>query len=106
MTYSIRCAHISIGVVFQTSLASSINTHTPGDITVLIADALHKAEYYAALRRLPLPRPASWLEGGRDNNTVLIDTIQRFKGLESPIVILWAWIRLICLETRSCFMSA
>lgn len=62
----------------------------PGDITVLIADALHKAEYYAALRRLPLPRPASWLEEGvRGPNTVLIDTIQRFKGLESPIVILW-----------------
>lgn len=63
---------------------------SPGDITVLIADARHKAEYYAALRRLPLPRPASWLEEGvRGPNTVLIDTIQRFKGLESPIVILW-----------------
>lgn len=63
---------------------------SPGDITVLIADAQHKAEYYAALRRLPLPRPASWLEEGvRSSNTVLIDTIQRFKGLESPIVILW-----------------
>lgn len=63
---------------------------SPGDITVLIADAMHKAEYYAALRRLPLPRPASWLEEGvRGPNTVLIDTIQRFKGLESPIVILW-----------------
>ena len=62
----------------------------PGDITVLIADALHKAEYYVALRRLPLSRPATWLEEGvRRNDTVLIDTIQRFKGLESPIVILW-----------------
>ena len=61
-----------------------------GDIAVLIADALRKTDYYAALRRLPLPRPASWLEGGiRGNNTVLIDTIQRFKGLESPVVILW-----------------
>jgi len=63
---------------------------SPGDITVLLADALHKAEYYAALRRLPLPKPASWLEEGiRGKTTVLIDTIQRFKGLESPIVILW-----------------
>lgn len=61
-----------------------------GDITVLIADALRKADYYAALRRLPLPKPANWLEEGiRNNNTILIDTIQRFKGLESPIVILW-----------------
>ena len=63
---------------------------SPGDITVLIADALHKAEYYTALRRLPLPRLASWIEEGvRSPKTVLIDTIQRFKGLESPIVILW-----------------
>ena len=63
---------------------------SPGDITVLIADALRKADYYATLRRLPLPKPATWLEEGiRVTNTVLIDTIQRFKGLESPIVILW-----------------
>lgn len=63
---------------------------SPGDITVLIADALRKADYYATLRRLPLPKPATWLEEGiRGTNTVLIDTIQRFKGLESPIVILW-----------------
>lgn len=62
----------------------------PGDIAVLVADAFHKAEYYAALRRLPLPKPATWLEEGiRGNATVLIDTIQRFKGLESPIIILW-----------------
>jgi len=63
---------------------------SPGDITVLIGDAQRKAEYYAALRRLPLPKPAVWLEeGARRTNTVLIDTVQRFKGLESPIVILW-----------------
>lgn len=62
----------------------------PGDITVLIGDGLRKADYYATLRRLPLPKPAIWLEEGiRSNNTVLIDTIQRFKGLESSIVILW-----------------
>lgn len=61
-----------------------------GEITVLIADAVRKAEYYGALRRLPLPKPSTWLEEGvRSNNTVLIDTIQRFKGLESTIVILW-----------------
>ncbi|MNQ04820.1 Nuclease-related domain protein [compost metagenome] len=80
--------------------AAKINAHivdliarqgvAPGDITVLVADALHKAEYYAALRRLPLPKPAIWLEEGvRGKVAVLIDTIQRFKGLESPIVILW-----------------
>lgn len=63
---------------------------TAGDITVLIADALRKTDYYTTLRRLPLPKPATWLEEGiRSNDTVLIDTIQRFKGLESPVVILW-----------------
>ena len=55
-----------------------------------VADALHKAEYYASLRRLPLPKPATWLEEGIcGKTTILLDTIQRFKGLESPIVILW-----------------
>jgi superfamily I DNA and RNA helicase len=55
-----------------------------------IAGALHKADYYASLLRLPLPKPATWLEEGIQNkNTVLIDTINRFKGLESPVVILW-----------------
>ncbi len=63
---------------------------SPADIAVLIADGLHKADYYAALKRLPLPRPAIWLEEGiRGGNTILMDTIQRFKGLESPIVFLW-----------------
>lgn len=62
----------------------------PSDITVLVADSLRKTDYYAALRKLPLPKPAKWREEGiREENTVLVDTIQRFKGLESPIVILW-----------------
>lgn len=62
----------------------------PCDITVLIADAMHKNEYYSLLTRLPLPKPAVWLEEGeRGKNTVLLDTIQRFKGLESQIVIIW-----------------
>jgi len=59
-------------------------------IVVLVADAMRKAEHYLALRRLPLPKPAVWLEEGQQaHGTVLIDTIQRFKGLESDIVILW-----------------
>jgi hypothetical protein len=61
-----------------------------GDIVVLIADAAHKGDYYALLKRQPLPRPAVWLdEGTRGKDIVLIDTAQRFKGLESPVVILW-----------------
>ena len=61
-----------------------------GDIVVLIADAPHKVDYYSMLKRQPLPKPAAWAEEGpRGRNSVLIDTVQRFKGLEAPIVILW-----------------
>ncbi len=35
-----------------------------GDIVVLIADAPHKVDYYAMLKRQPLPRPAAWIEEG------------------------------------------
>jgi len=63
---------------------------SPGDIVVLLGDAYHKADYYAELKALPLPRGSMWLEEGeRSESTVLIDTIQRFKGLESPVVFLW-----------------
>ena len=63
---------------------------SPGDIVVLIVDAVRKADCYAALRRLPLPRPATWREEGvRNDYTVLMDTVGRFKGLEAPVVILW-----------------
>ena len=61
-----------------------------GDIVVLVADAQHKSDYYALLKRQPLPRPSAWLEeGARAKHTVLLETVQRFKGLESPVVILW-----------------
>ena len=63
---------------------------SPGDIAVLIVNPVSKADYYAALRRLPLPKPAKWLEEGiRNDRTVLMDTVSRFKGLEAPVVILW-----------------
>ena len=62
----------------------------PRDIAVLIADSPRKAMYYEALRHLPLPGPAHWLEEGtRMENAVLLDTVKRFKGLESPVVFLW-----------------
>jgi superfamily I DNA and RNA helicase len=51
---------------------------------------VHKTEYYRLLKRRTLPRPATWVEEGeRGPHSVLIDTVQRFKGLEAPIVILW-----------------
>ncbi len=60
------------------------------DITVLIGDARNKAGYYASLKDLPLPGRASWLEEGyRSENEVLLETVNRFKGLESQIIILW-----------------
>lgn len=63
---------------------------SPGDIVVLVGDALHKADYYGVLKKLSLPKPAVWAEEGYSReNAVLIDTIQRFKGLESAVVILW-----------------
>jgi len=63
---------------------------SPNDIVVLIGDAYHKSEYYAELKALPLPKGSLWLEEGkRYESNVLIDTIHRFKGLESPIVFLW-----------------
>ena len=63
---------------------------SPGDIAILIVDALSKTNCYAALRRLPLPKPATWLEEGvRNDRTVLMDTVRRFKGLEAAVVILW-----------------
>jgi hypothetical protein len=63
---------------------------SPVDIAVLIGDALHKADYYGVLKKYPLPKPAVWAEEDyRREKSVLIDTIQRFKGLESAVVILW-----------------
>jgi hypothetical protein len=60
------------------------------DVTVLIADSARKLDYYNALIQLPLPRTVKWLqEGRRQVDTILLETIQRFKGLESPVVIIW-----------------
>ena len=62
----------------------------PEDIIVLIADSRNKTDYYSKLKKLSLPRSARWLEEGvRKKNSILMETIQRFKGLESPIVIMW-----------------
>ena len=63
---------------------------SPAEIVVLIVDARSKADYYAALRRLPLPKPATWGEEGvRNERVVLMDTVSRFKGLEASVVFLW-----------------
>lgn len=59
------------------------------DITVLVADGLHKQAYYDELIKKPLPRPNTWtIESVRKGNEVLIDTVKRFKGLESAVIFL------------------
>lgn len=60
------------------------------DIVVLIADAYSKSEYYEAIRHKPLPKGTSWLEEGTPSTgRLLIDTVNRFKGLEATTVFLW-----------------
>ncbi|HOW77649.1 MAG TPA: ATP-dependent helicase [Candidatus Competibacteraceae bacterium] len=62
----------------------------PSHIVVLIAESERKQDYYAKLRRLPLPRPAQWMEEApQSDQIVLLETVKRFKGLEAPIVFLW-----------------
>jgi hypothetical protein len=61
-----------------------------GDISVLVAEAQHKTDFYEILRHRPLPAPANWLvESVRGPYTVLLETVNRFKGLEAPVVFLW-----------------
>ncbi len=66
-----------------------------GEIVILIADSSCKNEYYDSLTRRPLPRPAQWnVEGRQVEDLILIDTVKRFKGLESSVVFLWGLDRL------------
>jgi len=62
---------------------------SPSDITVLVA-GVGKAGYYAEIKDKPLPQSAGWsIEAHRVPDSVLVDTVSRFKGLESTIVFLW-----------------
>lgn len=62
----------------------------PEDIVVLIANAYHKSTFYETLRHRPLPGGAQWLEEGEiEPGKVLMETVNRFKGLEASIVFLW-----------------
>ena len=63
----------------------------PDDIAVLVLDARDKAARYEALRHHPLPGSATWrVEVHGQPQTVLLETVNRFKGLEASVVILWA----------------
>ena len=62
---------------------------SPGSISVLLLNGEYKEIYYNIFEGLPLPKPAKlqieWMQGAND---VLVDTVKRYKGLESEIVFL------------------
>lgn len=60
----------------------------PEDIVVLLAKRPKVALYDLLLHR-PLPGKVQWSIEDREPGTVLVDTVPRFKGLESPVVVLW-----------------
>lgn len=62
----------------------------PEQIAVLIAPSVRKRFYYDLLRPLSLPRPTKWsFEEHRQQDTLLVDTVMRFKGLEADAVFIW-----------------
>ena len=72
-----------------TNLIANENV-SPGDISVLILDPRGKKNKSDLLISEPLPDPYDWIvKHFQGNNQVLIDTVKRYKGLESEIVFLW-----------------
>ena len=58
---------------------------------VLLLYGKSKQLYYDTLSKMPLPNPFEWcIEWIQNENEVLIDTVMRYKGLESDIVFLWS----------------
>ena len=58
-------------------------------ITVLIADS-EKHPLYEELEKFKLPSSSSWnIEGSILEKGVRVDTVSRFKGLESDLIFLW-----------------
>lgn len=60
----------------------------PSDIAVLLASS-DKDAFYRLLEGRSLPGNAKYLREYRSANGVLLDTVKRFKGLETPVLILW-----------------
>ena len=60
----------------------------PADIVVLLAKR-PKAALYDLLARHRLPGKTNWSFERRVPGTILVNTVARFKGLESPVVMLW-----------------
>lgn len=69
----------------------SIEKVVPSDIAVLVAGK-SKQRFYDLLRQYTLPGGSKWsIEQHRIGNTVLVDTVHRFKGLETAIEFLWGF---------------
>jgi hypothetical protein len=63
---------------------------SPSAIAVLIADRLHKKDYEDALKRNALASGVKWGSlKGHSANSVIVETVARFKGLEAEIIVLW-----------------
>jgi hypothetical protein len=62
----------------------------PSSITVLIADRIRRQTYQRLLDAYTLPSGAYWgsVEDA-DPNNLKIETVARFKGLESDVLVLW-----------------
>ena len=76
----------------QTFISKLITVEmVPGtSIVVLIADRLNRKRYTDVLSRLQLPSGLAWGKAeSTENRIVTLETVARFKGLESQVVILW-----------------
>jgi len=60
----------------------------PSDIAVLLART-PKQGLFDRLNRTTLPGGVRWTLGERVRDTIFVDTVSRFKGLEASIVIPW-----------------
>lgn len=61
----------------------------PECIAVVVPSRNHKA-FYDLLQEQPLPKPFQWaVETYNVANTIRLDTVQRFKGLEAGVLYVW-----------------
>ena len=79
-----------IKIANEISNLISVHKIKPEDISVLILDSRKIENKTTQLISEPLSGKTKWiLKGFQCKNTVLVDTVKRFKGLESEIVFLW-----------------
>ena len=88
MTHSLEAKHFKST---HNKVLSLLNDHEilPNEIVVLHADGQRKHDLFAHLSSKELPNGFNYiLEGIPDKRTILVDSVARFKGLESQFVIL------------------